>query len=513
MANYIISHDMGTSSDKAVLVDFSGKIIASATADYPIYYPAPGWVEQSPDEYWAGVVQAVNRLMEKTGVDKNDVKGMVFSTQSMGVIPVDEDGNALYNNISWVDARAQKQADSIMSKLGGKKIFSLVAGTPIMGKDVIAKLIWIKEERPEIYRRTKYFLDVNGYLKMRCTGKMVAEYSGASSYGFDLKTKKWLGVLKLTGLDMKKLPPLVKSTDNVGGLTKEAAEELGLLEGTPVFGGCDDVQSACIGSGMTRDGDVHIYLGTSAWVCASSKKHTKFKNGAAAIQSADPAMNIIVGVTEAAGSNIQWIQEQFFHTEREQYGDKIFDYMGEVVSKVNPGSDYLICTPWMLGERCPVSSTTTRATLFNINPEHTREHLMRAVYEGIGYNLRWILDNFKKDYKFSCDTFRIIGGGAQNNVWMQMIADITGTKFDVVEDPRSSGALGAAIIALIGLGEIKSFEDASKFVKVKKTYKPNPANYHIYSQLFASYKDIYKGLEKAYQKINGNRFEGELEGE
>ncbi len=513
MARYIISHDMGTSSDKAVLVDFDGKIIASATADYPTYYPAPAWVEQDPDEYWQGVVEAVNKLMKKTKIAPSEVKGMVFSTQAMGVIPVDEDGRHLYNNISWVDARAQKQADSIMAKLGGKKIFSLVAGTPIMGKDVIAKLIWIKEERPDIYARTKYFLDVNGFLKMKCTGKMVAELSGASSYGLDLKKKEWMSVMALTGVDMKKLPPLVKSTDNVGGLTKEAAAELGLLEGTPVFGGCDDTQSACIGSGMTGDGDIHIYLGTSAWVGAASRTQTKFKNGAAAIQSADPEMNLIVGITEAAGSNIQWIQEQFFKHEREEFGDGIFDYMGEQVNKVAPGSDYLICTPWMLGERCPVSSTTTRATLFNINPDHTRYHLMRAVYEGIGYNLRWILENFKKDYKFSCDTFRIIGGGAQNAAWMQMIADITGIKFAVVADPRSSGALGAAIIALIGLGEISGFDQAYKYIKVEKEYHPNMRNYQIYTELFKSYKDIYKGLKKAYKRINGNRFEGKIEEE
>lgn len=503
---YIIAHDMGTSSDKAVMVDFNGNIIASATCPYKTYYPYPAWVEQSPEEYWQGVTEASRTLMQKTGIDPKEVKGMIFATQAMGVIPVDEDGAVLYNNITWVDGRAQKQADSIMKKLGGKKLFSLIAGTPIMGKDVIAKLIWIKEERPDIYQRTKYFLDVNGYLKYRCTGVMVAELSGASSYGLDLKKKDWLSVLKLTGLDMKKLPPLVKSTDIVGGLTKQAAEELGLQEGTPVFGGCDDVQSACIGSGMTRDGDIHIYLGTSAWVCASTKDKSNFKNGAAAIQSADPAMQLITGITEAAGSNIEWLMNQFFKKEHEEYGDDIYRYMDEQIAKIPPGSDSLICTPWMQGERCPVSSTTTRATLFNINEGHTRLHLMRAVYEGIGYNLRWILENFKKDYKFGCHSFRIIGGGALDEVWMQIIADITGTEFGVLENPRNAGALGGAIIALIGLGELDGFEEAYKFAKVTKTYTPDPTNHDVYSKMFRSYKEIYYGLRKAYEVANGTRF-------
>ncbi len=506
---YIISHDMGTSSDKAVLVDYNGKIIATATADYPTYYPYPAWVEQDPAEYWAGVTTASKAVVAKAGelgIEPSQITGMVFATQSMGIIPVDENGKTLYNNISWVDGRAQKQADSIMRKLGGKTLFTIFAGTPIMGKDVLPKIIWLKQERPDIYNRTKYFLDVNGFLKMKCTGKMVAELSGASTYGLDLKKKEWLSIMGLTGVDMKKLPPLVKSTDNVGGLTKEASEELGLIEGTPVFSGCDDVQSACIGSGMTKDGDVHIYLGTSGWVCASSKDESAFKNGAAAIQSADPNMNLIVGVTEAAGSNIQWIMNQFFKHEHEEFGDDVYRKMGEAIEKIPSGSDSLICTPWMLGERCPVSDTTTRATLFNMNEEHTKEHLMKAVYEGIGYNLKWILDNFKKDYKFGCKSFRIIGGGAQNKVWMQIIADITGTEFSVVENPRNAGAVGGAIIAMIGLGVLKDFSSAYEFAKVSNTYVPNMANHLVYKEMFESYKDVYYGLRAAYKKANGKRF-------
>ena len=182
---------MGTSSDKAVLVDFDGRIIATNTAPYPTYYPSPSFVEQNPDEYWQAVCASTRAIVENTKIDPEDVKGIVFSTQAMGIIPIDQWGNVLHNNITWVDGRAEKQARSIMRKLGGKRLFTLVAGTPIMGKDVVAKLIWLKEERPDVYNSTKYFLDVNGFLKFKCTGEMVAEYSGASSYGLDLKKKQW----------------------------------------------------------------------------------------------------------------------------------------------------------------------------------------------------------------------------------------------------------------------------------------------------------------------------------
>ena len=508
MGRYILSHDIGTSSDKAVLVDFDGNITAMSTWDYPTYYPQPAWVEQDPEDYWQAVCRTSRAILEDTGIRPEEIRGIVFSTQAQGVIPVDREGNVLYNNITWVDGRAQAQAERIMRRVGGKRLFTLFAGTPIMGKDCIAKITWLKEERPDIYEKTDLILDVNGYLKFKCTGEKVTELSGASSYGLDLKKKEWLSVFPLVGIDMDRLPPLVASTDIVGGLTARAAEETGLAEGTPVFGGCDDVQAAVVGSGMCGDGDVHIYLGTSAWVCASSRDQDKFKHGAAAIQSADRDMNLIAGITESAGANIQWLCDQFFAKEKEEYGEEIFAYMDKVVESIPPGSDHLICTPWMLGERCPVSSTTTRATLFNINMVHTREHMMRAVYEGIGYNLRWILENYQKDYGFDCNDFRIIGGGALDEAWMQIIADITGKRFSVVADPRNAGAVGAAMIALIGLGHLASFADTKDFVKVVRTYTPNGENAAIYDKLFEDYKNIYKGLASAYDKANGERFEG-----
>ena len=511
MGKYIIAHDMGTSSDKAVLISFSGEIVASMAEPYKTYYPAPSFVEQDPQEYWDAVCKTSREVVKKAGVTPEEVKGVIFSTQAMGIIPVDAKGNVLHRNITWVDGRAEKQAQKLMNRVGGKTIFTLVAGTPIMGKDVIAKIQWLRDERPDVYNETKYFLDVNGFLKYKCTGEMVAELTGASSYGFDLKKKTWLDALKLVGIDMAKLPPLVKSTDLIGnGLTEEAAKLMNLPVGTPVFGGCDDTQSAAIGSGMNGDGEIHIYLGTSAWVGATSRTETKFKHGAAAIQSADPEMNLIAGITEAAGSNIQWLCDQFFKTEQKELGDGIYKYMDQVISSIPAGSDGLICTPWMSGERCPVSSTTTRSTLFNIQPTHTREHLMKALYEGIGYNLRWILENYEKDYKLHCRQFRIIGGGALDDAWMQIIADITKREFAVVDNPRMAGALGAAIIALIGLGELSGFSEAKQFVKEAKSYKPNPVNAPIYDKLFQDYKRIYKSLKSTYRKANSKRFEGEI---
>ncbi len=508
MSKYIMAHDLGTSSDKAVLVDFNGNIVATAAESYPTYYPKPAWVEQNPMDYWEKSCRASKRIMEETGIDPEDVKGVIFSTQAQGIIPVDKYGNLLYRNITWVDGRAEKQAAEIMNKVGGKGIFSLFSGTPIMGKDVLAKVIWLKEERPDIWAKTEKILDVNGFMRYMCTGGMFTEISGASSFALDLKKKEWMGVLKLVGMDMEKLPPLCGSTDDMGGLLPDAAEQMGLREGTPVFGGCDDVQAAAVGTGMCEDEDAHIYLGTSAWVTVATKNKNKFRRGAAPIQSADKNMLLIAGITESAGANIRWLQEKFYPEELKQLGDQIFDRMNEEVGKVPPGSEDLIFTPWMLGERCPVSSTTTRGTMFNLSMNHSRAHMLRAMYEGIAFNLRWIMDNYREDYGFTCANLRIAGGGALNDPWMQIIADVTGMSFETIKNPKNAGALGAAATALIGLGEIEDFSKVKEFVQVDRKYVPNPENRKIYNKLFEDYKHVYKSLKQAYKQANGERFTG-----
>ena len=218
-----------------------------------------------------------------------------------------------------------------------------------------------------------------------------------------------------------------------------------------MFGGCDDVQSAVVGSGMCGDGEVHIYLGTSAWVAAPSKTATKFMHGAAAIQSADPEMNLIAGITEAAGSNIQWISATSSSNTKRRSWARVSTSIWTASSTTSPQdrtTSSALRGCW--AKDVPSAVRRTRATLFNINPTHTREHLMRAVYEGIAYNLRWILENYRKDYGFEGNNFRIIGGGALDRGWMQIIADVTGCTFSVVRNPRNAGALGSAIIALIG---------------------------------------------------------------
>ncbi len=305
MNKYVIAHDVGTSSIKTALINAAGEIIAHCTLPYSLIYPKPGWVEQNPEDYWNGSVINTRKVLDESKIDRDEIIGIVFSTQAMGIIPVDKEGKHLRNNITWVDSRAAAEARWLMNLVGGKSIFKKIIGIEITGKDVLPKLRWLKDNEPDIYRKADKVLDVNAYLKFRATGKKVFEWSGACSYVFDSKKKDWNRLLfKIIGFDLTKLPSLIRSIDVVGTLTKESAAELGLPEHINVFGGCDDTQSAAIGSGSTEEGEAHIYLGTSAWAGVTTQKNLKHKNGAVVLQSAAPDMNLLVGITESAGANL-----------------------------------------------------------------------------------------------------------------------------------------------------------------------------------------------------------------
>ncbi len=505
---YVIAHDVGTSSNKAVLMDTEGKIIASSEKEYPFSYPNPGWVEQNPEDYWQAIVASTKSIIETSEIKSSEIIGIVHTTQAMGIIPIDDENNILYNNITWVDGRAEAQAAKLMRRFLGRKVFKSIVGIELTGKDVIPKLMWLKETHPDIYEKTQYFLDVNGFLKFKATGKKVAEWSGACSYAFNLKKKDWEGIFfKLAGIDTAKLPPLVRSIDKVGGLTETAADEMGLDPGIPVFGGCDDTQSAAIGTGAIEEGEGHIYLGTSAWVGVMTKRDPKFRTGAVCLQSADPSKNLVVGITESAGANLEWLIERFYSIEKNSIkGESIYELMDMEAIETPPGSDHLIFTPWLLGERCPVSTTTTRGTIYNLSLEHKRGHFVRALSEGIAYNLRWIIENYERDFGFKIPSLRITGGGTQNDNWMQIFADVTKRKIITTNQPKMAGAIGAAMCAFVGAGVFTEFKAVHSIVGKNKEFLPNPDNYAIYDELFSGYKNIYKSLKTTYKHSNSKRF-------
>ena len=509
MAKYIVAHDVGTSNNKAVLVDVEGRVHGRSVSSYEIKYPKPGWAEQDPEDWWKAVTQSTRRLMAETGVSPDDVLCVVNSTQLIGIVPVDEGGVTLRPGIIWLDSRAPEEARWVMNKFLGPTVFTVIAGASITGKDGIPKLLWLKKNEPDVYKRMKYFLDVNGYINYRCTGKMLMTWSNASAFGLDLKKKTWLeAIFKYVGFDIKKLPPLCRSTDQIGVLTAEAAALMGLREGTPVMGGTGDIQSAAVGSGAIGEGGGHISMGTSAWVGVVTAKTPTGKSGVVSTQSADPGKILLLGQMELAGGCLRWLGDEMCRLEKaDATMTNIFGFMDSKVEQVPAGSDYLIFMPWMYGERAPVADAFIRSGFVNLVPEHTREHMIKAVYEGVAYNLRWIIEVIEKQFKSPLPTLRVIGGGALGHPWMQILADVTGKRIEPVRNPQEAGAVGAAMTAAVGLGIYKDFESLKNIVSSEYSFEPRAANREVYDFLYLRYKELYTDLKRFYTRINKDRCE------
>lgn len=509
MAQYIVAYDVGTSGTKTVLLDIEGNIRAKAFEPYHTTFPKPGWAEQEPDDWWRAVTNSTRLLLDSTGVSPKEVLCITFSTQMINIVPLSADGEVLRRAIIWIDNRAGEQAERIMKKFINASIFSFIAGATLSGKDGLPKLLWLKEEEPHIYERMSYFLDVAGYLFYRSTGNIAMEWSGASVFGIDLKKKVWLkDLFRYIGLDSKKFPPLVRSIDTVGNLTAEAARQIGLLEGTPVVAGAGDAPCALVGSGAVGEGEGHVCLGTSGWVGVTTRHIYRGKSGVATIQSADPDKVFLIAETEAAGACLQWLGDEVYRTERKNLGiPGVYVFMDKEVVKVPPGSNYVLFTPWIYGERAPVNDCYVRAAFFNLSGEHKRENLLRAVYEGVAFNIRWLIEIVERDFKIRLPQLRLIGGGAKSKPWMQILADVTKRNIETICYPQEAGAVGAALVAMVGLGIHPNFESLKKVVKLDSVFKPLAENAEVYDSLFRCYKQVYQNLRDFYKRLNKSRFD------
>jgi len=237
-----------------------------------------------------------------------------------------------------------------------------------------------------------------------------------------------------------------------------------------------------------------------------TKKKPTGKNGIATIQSADPDKSLLLAQMELAGGCLKWLGDEICRTEKADPSiSNIFGFMDDQVTQVPAGSDYLIFMPWMYGERSPVADSYIRSGLLNLTPSHTREHIIRAVYEGVAYNIRWMIDRVENEYKFPIPALRVMGGGSMGHPWMQLIADVTGKRLETVHNPQEAGAIGIAMAAAVGLGIFDNFESIKKVVTVDKIFNPDPQNREVYNLLYNAFQDLYKDLKSFYHKLNKTR--------
>jgi len=502
---FMIGYDVGTGGSKAVLVTTDGQIVAQDFEPYEVDFPAQHCAEQNPVDWWEAVCTNAQRLVAKAVIEPDQVVGISFSSQMLGVLPVAASGEALCPAIIWMDCRAQDQADRLVRRMGGKKLLINLVGAVPSGKDVVCKIKWLKESEPELYKRTYKFLDVKGYLVYRATGSMEMDQTAASVTGFmHKKTRDWDRLMgKLLGVDIEKMPPVKPCTAIAGGLTAQGAAEMGLPGGTPVISGMGDAPAAAIGAGILGHGEGAVSIGTSGLLLITIDKPVNLgKFGIASTAAADPHKWLLIGETNTAGGALKWFADQLADKERHEVGeDGLYQALDRAVENSPAGARQLIFTPWMYGERAPVTDTTLRGAFLNVSIDHTREDMLRAVYEGVALNFRWMLEA-AVGAGLPCPTVRAIGGGALSDAWMQIFADVTRRRIEAMERAPEAGALGAALAVPLALGMYKDYSELKGVVRVRRTFEPDTQNWSTYEELFRSFKFLYQRLAPVYRQLN-----------
>jgi xylulokinase len=516
---YILAIDHGTSAMKVAIADTRGEVLGWDYEDTPIYLSSGGGAEQDPDEWWSALVKATQRLLGKNIVPVEDIVGVCVSSQWSGTVAVDEKGDHLFNAIIWMDSRGEpyiRRINEGIINISGYGIMNILrflrisGGAPARaGKDPIAHILFLKNEHPEIYDATYKFFEPKDYLNLRLTGEFAASYDSIMLHWVtdtrDINNVHYSPFLiKKMGIDKDKLPELMSSVVILGPVKTEVAQDLGLKESTPVVMGSPDLQTAVIGSGAVLDYEGHIYVGTSSWItCHVPFKKTDISHNMASVPSAIPGRYFVANEQETAGGCLRFLRDQVFHIDDPSRVDnpEVYKEFDRLAERAPPGSQGLIFTPWLYGERTPIEDHTIRGGFHNMSLHVRKQDVIRAVFEGVVYNSRWLFELVEKFIKRKMDPVNIIGGGAESDIWCQIYADVLNRTIRRVKDPILANARGSAFIAAVALGYC-SFDDIPRLVQYSKTFIPNPDNRKLYDTLFEEFINIYKNNKAMYRRLN-----------
>ena len=527
---YIIIYDFGTSSVKTCLFDIGSEIrlIASSTGSYGLYISDDGGAEQDTEEWWAALCSTTRDLFDRSNVRPEEIRGLAFCAQMQGTVLVDKDAKAVRRPMNYLDQKGiiefKECMGSGMIKVSGCSLFKLVRNLIVnyagstSAKDPVWKYKWVENNEPENYKKIYKWLDISDYLAARCTGRIIRTADSAfATFLYDTRKGKegWnKGLLKMYKVDPGHMPEIIDSTDLVGGLTQKAAKELGLVEGIPVYGG-GDTTFVNIGAGCTSPGDTHIYVGTSGWVSTFLDHQTVDVNSRiTGVLSAKHGYFNYYAELETAGKCFDWVMNHLALDEVGIYLDKkkvtddveskytsLYDYLSDEISKVPPGANGVIFTPWMHGNRSPFEDSNAAGMFFNIKIENGKRDMLRAVLEGICYHLRWLLESQERKEKTS-ETIRFVGGGALSAVTCQILADVIGRKIETVKNTQEVGAIGMALVVAAGINGVDVLELAKKIVKADHIYVPDPKNKYVYERNYKVFKKLYKTNAPNFRELN-----------
>ena len=492
---YVIGVDLGTSAVKILLVNQNGEVCQEVSKSYPLIIEKSGYSEQNPEEWFEKTSEGLVELIREFAGDVKDIEGISFSGQMHGLVLLNKEYHVLRNAILWNDTRTTKQCQEIYQVVGTERLLALTKNPALEGF-TLPKILWVKENEPETFEQSSVFLLPKDYLRYRITGNIHSEFSDAAgTLLLNVSERKWSNeILNLFGISPDFCPPLVGSHECVGTISSEFADATGLSESTKVFAGGADNACGAIGAGILSEGKTLCSIGTSGVVLSYEQRNDlDFEGKVHYFNHGEENAYYTMGVTLAAGYSLSWFKDTFAHEEE-------FEQFLQGVDVVPGGSNGLIFTPYIVGERTPHADSNIRGSFIGIDASHERKHFARSVLEGITFSLNESVEIFRKNGK-SIDTIVSIGGGAKNDTWLQMQADIFDATIEKLGSEQGPG-MGAAMLAAYGCGWFSSLKECSeKFIQTSRTYYPIKENVAVYKRLFEVYQQVYSQTQAINEQL------------
>ncbi len=518
--SYALAVDLGTGGPKVAIVSSRGEIVSHGFSSVEMIFKDGGGVEQSPEAWWNAIVESSEQAFLNSKVSPSEIEGIGITAQWSGTVPVDASGEALANAVIWMDSRGSgpiRRAANGSPKILGYGMSKILrwlyftGGAPgLSGKDSLSHILYIKEAEADLYQKTSKFLEPADYLGARMTGKKAAS--------FDSITLHWVtdnrkidnirynnALISMVGLDKNKLPDLVPSNSVLGPLREKEAKELGVPSGIPVVVGTGDVHSAIMGSGAVRDYEAHLYIGTSSWItCHVPKKKTDILRNIATLPACIPGKYLVGDEHETAGACLTFLRDAVLFPNDSlssfESPSDLWKKLDQLVESTPAGSNGVLFTPWLHGERTPVEDHTIRASFNHLSLSSTRADMVRSVYEGVAYNSKWLFDAVEGFTKRELRPLRFVGGGANSPVWAQIHADVLGVPVSRVADPIHVNVRGAGLLALLSLGKV-SLDEIADSVPISTTHYPNKELSSTYLKMYDAFLEFYKRTKSIHRKL------------
>lgn len=493
---YFCGVDIGTSESKGVIIDEKANIIAYHACPHEMLSPKPGYAEHDAEKVWYGELCEITKaLIEKSGVDPKEIASFGCSTIAPCCLPVDKDLNPLMNAMLYgVDVRASKEITYLSELLGEDHVLDR-CGSPITSQSAAAKILWLKNNCPDIYNKAAYFLTGTSYLTAKLTGNVVIDRYTAAAFvpAFDIGTNEYAEDLLKPICSIDKLAECRWTSDVIGHVTKQASEDTGLAEGTPVITGTADASAEAVSAGVIEAGDMLLMCGSSIFMIHVTDKPYRDRRIWTGPYLFDGTYDVSAGIS-TTGTMTKWFRNNFakdLWEAEKNGGENAYAVLSREAENIEPGSGGLMVLPHFSGERTPINDPLAKGVIFGLNLTHTRGHVFNACMEGVGYGIRKHFDVFE-ERGIKTDRVMAVGGGTKNEKWVQIISDIGGFT-QTLPEVGVGAAYGDALLSALGIGFYKTPKEMTSSVKIKKEVTPCMVNYEKY----APYRKMYSSLYNA----------------